>query len=91
MSEAEVPQLDGYGSDAFVEHCRRVDRQVRLAGDERRIARLLQATARRLNALDWGDSLVRTGDFMVFAWEVHGESLEEDLAASRPVAGEAST
>jgi hypothetical protein len=46
--------------------------------------RLLQAVARRLNGLDWSDRLDVTSDFVVYPWEVHGESLDEDLAASAP-------
>jgi hypothetical protein len=84
MSAADVPELVGYGGPAFNERCEQVDRQMRLGGDERAAGPLLQAVARRLNALDWGGLLDVTPDFLVYPWEVHGESLEADIAASAP-------
>jgi hypothetical protein len=87
MSAADVPELTAYGGADFNARCEHVDRQIRLSGDERAAGRLLRAVARRLNALDWSDLLDVTPDFVVYPWEVHGESLEEDLAASEPAAG----
>jgi hypothetical protein len=84
MSAAEVPELTDYGGSEFNARCERVDRQVRLAGDERATGRLLQAVARRLNEVEWRDRLDVTDDFRVYPWEIHGESLEDDLAASGP-------
>jgi hypothetical protein len=84
MSAAEVPQLVHYGGPDFNARCEQVDRQVRLGGDERVTGRLLQAVALRLNEMDWRSRLDVTGDFLVYPWEIHGESLEEDLAASAP-------
>jgi hypothetical protein len=68
----------------FNARCERVDRQVRLAGYERATGRLLQAVARGLNEVDWRDRLDVTDDFRVYPWEIQGESLEDDLAASGP-------
>lgn len=84
MSAAAVPDLTDYGGPAFNARCEQVDRQVRLGGDERVTGRLLQAVARRLNEMDWPSRLDVTDDFLVYPWEIHGESLEEDLAASAP-------
>ena len=80
----DVPELDGCGGDEFLERCRTTDRQIARDGDERLGARLLQAVARRLNGVDWSDLLLVTGDFVIYAWEIHGEALDEDLAASTP-------
>jgi hypothetical protein len=82
MSAAEVPEITSYGDSDFNLRCERVDRQIRLKGDEQVIARLLQAVARRLNDVDWRDRLHVTQDFWVYPWEIHGESLEDDLAAT---------
>ncbi len=83
-SAAEVPELDSYGDEEFRKRCDVVSRQVLLDGDDRLTARLLQAVARRLNRIDWGDLVPVTDDFLIYAWEIHGDSLEEDLAASVP-------
>jgi len=83
MSAADVPELTDYGGPDFNARCERADRQVRLAGDESLTGRLLQAVARRLNEIEWRDLNV-TDDFRVYPWEIHGESLEDDLAASGP-------
>jgi len=83
-SAADVPELDRYGAEDFRERCATVDRAVTRGGDELVTARLLQAVARRLNRIDWGDLLAVTDDFLVYAWEIHGDSLEQDLAASVP-------
>jgi hypothetical protein len=87
MSAADVPELVDYGGPDFKARCEQVDRQVRLRGDEQVTGRLLQAVARRLNELDWHGRLDVTEDFLVYPWEVHGEALEEDIAASAPRAG----
>jgi hypothetical protein len=89
MSAAAVPDLVGYGGRDFNSRCEVVDRQLRLAGDERATGRLLQAVARRLNEMDWSSRLDVTDDFLVYPWEIHGESLEEDLAASAPPGAQA--
>ena len=83
-SAADVPELDRYGAEDFRERCATVDTAVTRGGDELVTARLLQAVARRLNRIDWGDLLAVTDDFLVYAWEIHGDSLEQDLAASVP-------
>lgn len=83
-SAAEVPELDSYGDEEFRERCDVVGRQVSLDGDHRLTARLLQAVTRRLNRIEWGDLLPVTDDFLIYAWEIHGDSLEDDLAASVP-------
>jgi hypothetical protein len=87
MSAADVPELVVYGDPDFKARCEQVDRQVRLGGDERVTGRLLQAVARRLNELDWHGRLDVTEDFLVYPWEVHGEALEADIAASAPRPG----
>lgn len=89
MSAADVPELDGYGGQDFVERCGTLDRLIRGSGDELATARLLQTVARRLNQLDWRDLLAVTDDFLVYAWEIHGTTLEADLAASTPGGGAA--
>ena len=87
MSAADVPELVDYGGPDFKARCEQVDRQVRLGGDERVTGRVLQAVARRLNELDWHGRLDVTDDFLVYPWEVHGESLEADIAACAPRPG----
>lgn len=88
IAAADVPELDSYGGEDFLERCGTVHRAVLRGGDDLVTARLLQAVARRLNRIDWGDLLAVTNDFLVYAWEIHGDSLEEDLVTSVPHGGE---